>query len=228
MLSWKTSQQRRPIASSLDTPVISSAARLKEVIDQFSSTVQTPSTIESKITCRVCLWRISLMLPAHKKSRGSDLRGVAEARFRVTETLATHHFDPTAMQQPCLTGRETGCQHNVLSPCGLCAEAQRRATVLQAAELHSATLCGLSESQYATLADCEPPAARARRMQFYASLRTLVRADWARVRPLPPTGPHRHLAHKWSPTETARHENFPGAKRGGRATVESSARCTAI
>jgi len=49
MLDLKTSEQKLPIASFRFTPVISSAARLKDVISQFSSTVNTPSEMLSKI-----------------------------------------------------------------------------------------------------------------------------------------------------------------------------------
>ncbi|XPS90431.1 uncharacterized protein Dvar_84500 [Desulfosarcina variabilis str. Montpellier] len=49
MLVRKTSPQGRPIASMLRTRVIFSAARLKEVISQFKSTVKTPSLIEFRM-----------------------------------------------------------------------------------------------------------------------------------------------------------------------------------
>jgi len=49
-LHRKTSEQRRPIASERPTPVMSSAARLKDVMSQSMSTVKTPSEMLSRIT----------------------------------------------------------------------------------------------------------------------------------------------------------------------------------
>jgi len=49
MLDRNTSEQSRPMASLREIPVISSAARLNEVIRQSRSTVKTPSEILSKI-----------------------------------------------------------------------------------------------------------------------------------------------------------------------------------
>jgi len=49
MLERNTSGQSRPIASFRDIPVISSAARLNEVIRHSRSTVKTPSEILSRI-----------------------------------------------------------------------------------------------------------------------------------------------------------------------------------
>ena len=49
MLARKTSQQGRPIASDAETPVIFSAARLKNVIRHSGSTVNTPSAMLFKI-----------------------------------------------------------------------------------------------------------------------------------------------------------------------------------
>jgi len=48
MLERKTSEQKRPRASFRGIPVISSAARLNEVIRQFRSTVNTPSEMLSR------------------------------------------------------------------------------------------------------------------------------------------------------------------------------------
>ena len=52
MFARKTSRQGRPTASSRRIPVISSAARLKDMIRQSRSTVKTPSPRESRITSR--------------------------------------------------------------------------------------------------------------------------------------------------------------------------------
>ena len=49
MLERNTSGQSRPIASFRDIPVISSAARLNEVIRHSRSTVKTPSEILSRM-----------------------------------------------------------------------------------------------------------------------------------------------------------------------------------
>ena len=49
MLQRNTSAQGRPRASARDTPVISSAARLKDVMRQSRSTVNTPSEMLSRI-----------------------------------------------------------------------------------------------------------------------------------------------------------------------------------
>jgi len=55
IFAWNTSQQRWPMASSAETPVIRSAAWLNEVIFQSRSTVKTPSAIELRIISRNCL-----------------------------------------------------------------------------------------------------------------------------------------------------------------------------
>jgi len=47
---WKISLQFLPTAFSRDQPVISSAARLNEVMVQLRSTVKTPSATESSIS----------------------------------------------------------------------------------------------------------------------------------------------------------------------------------
>ena len=49
MLDRNTSEQNLPIASSRGMPVISSAARLKEVMRQSPSTVNTPSEMLSRM-----------------------------------------------------------------------------------------------------------------------------------------------------------------------------------
>jgi len=49
MLERKTSEHRRPTASLRDTPVISSAARLNDVMRHSISTVNTPSEMLSRI-----------------------------------------------------------------------------------------------------------------------------------------------------------------------------------
>ena len=49
MLERNTSMQSRPIASRRGTPVISSAARLNEVMRHVSSTVKTPSEMLSRM-----------------------------------------------------------------------------------------------------------------------------------------------------------------------------------
>ena len=49
MDEWNTSEQDWPMASSRDQPVISSAARLKLVMRQWRSTVNTPSAMESRM-----------------------------------------------------------------------------------------------------------------------------------------------------------------------------------
>jgi hypothetical protein len=57
MLDLKTSQQRRPIASLRFMPVMSSAARLNEVIFQSRSTVKTPSEMLSRIDAVRLAWQ---------------------------------------------------------------------------------------------------------------------------------------------------------------------------
>jgi hypothetical protein len=49
MLDRNTSEQRRPMASLRGMPVISSAARLKDVMRHSASTVKTPSEMLSRI-----------------------------------------------------------------------------------------------------------------------------------------------------------------------------------
>jgi len=55
MLDLNTSEQRRPTASERGTPVITSAALLKEVMRHFRSMVKTPSEMLSRIVS-VRLW----------------------------------------------------------------------------------------------------------------------------------------------------------------------------
>ncbi|OPZ89153.1 MAG: hypothetical protein BWY73_01557 [candidate division TA06 bacterium ADurb.Bin417] len=65
MLQRKTSEQRRPTASRRGTPVIFSAARLKEVIRHSLSTVKTPSEMLSRmdsVGCRVVLSIVFIFL----------------------------------------------------------------------------------------------------------------------------------------------------------------------
>jgi len=56
MLERNTSEQSLPIASCLSTPVISWAARLKEVILHSGSTVKTPSEMLSRMASVTNLW----------------------------------------------------------------------------------------------------------------------------------------------------------------------------
>jgi hypothetical protein len=60
MLARKTSQQGRPNASCAEMPVISSAARLKNVIRQSRSMVKTPSAMLFKMIS-VCGDRVDFM-----------------------------------------------------------------------------------------------------------------------------------------------------------------------
>jgi hypothetical protein len=70
MLERKTSEQRRPIASVRDTPVISSAARLNDVMRHIMSTVKTPSEMLSSIAsvgvltggCLLCVSFVAMRL----------------------------------------------------------------------------------------------------------------------------------------------------------------------
>ena len=65
MLEWKTSLHDWPMAFSLDQPVIFSAARLKEVIFQLRSTVNTPSaTLSSTRSCWMLrVWSLKVTTP---------------------------------------------------------------------------------------------------------------------------------------------------------------------
>src|SRR5690554_3676441 len=54
--AWNTSQHLLPIAISRGTPVIFSAALLKDVIFQSLSTVKTPSAMESRIGSNLEFW----------------------------------------------------------------------------------------------------------------------------------------------------------------------------
>ena len=73
MSAWKTSEHRLPIALTSDTPVMRSAALLKEVMRQSLSTVNTPSAMELKI-----VWKNHFSLSGFIGRRNSKRRARIE------------------------------------------------------------------------------------------------------------------------------------------------------
>jgi hypothetical protein len=74
MLERKTSEQRRPMASVRDTPVMVSAARLKDEMRHSRSTVNTPSDMLSRMAS-VGVGAVALFLGGFIALRGAGLAG---------------------------------------------------------------------------------------------------------------------------------------------------------